>query len=188
MNFLKKVGHFFLDIIQTVTLALSIFVVVYLFLFQPHQVRGQSMYPNFSNQDFLLTDKITYRFHQPQRGDVIVFKAPSSEPCAEIECEYIKRIVGLPGEEIMIKDNQVWINGKILTESYLPADYQTQPGHYLKEGQSYQIPPDTYIVLGDNRDHSRDSREFGPVNHIIGLARFRYWPPARAGLVTPLGS
>ena len=104
-TFLKKVGHFFLDIIQTITVALSVFVVIYLFLFQPHQVKGQSMLPAFVNQEFLLTDKISYRFHPPQRGEVVVFKAPPSEACAEIECEYIKRIVGLPGEKIKIQND-----------------------------------------------------------------------------------
>lgn len=186
MRWLKRISLFFLDIIQTVTLALSIFVVVYLFLFQPHQVRGQSMYPNFSNQDFLLTDKLSYRLREPQRGDVIVFKAPASEPCAEIECEYIKRIVGLPGEEIMIKTGRVWINGEILVEPYLPENYTTHAGNFLKEGAGFQIPTGSYIALGDNRDHSRDSREFGTVSNIIGLARVRYWPLSRMGLVSKL--
>jgi len=185
MKFLKRIGVFFLDIIQTVTLALSVFVVVYLFLFQPHQVKGQSMFPNFADQEFLLTDKISYRFNEPKRGEVVVFKAPPSEACAEIECEYIKRIVGLPGEKIKIENNQVFINGKALKEPYLPADFLTKPGRFLKEGEEFQIPPDSYIFFGDNRSHSRDSREFGPIKRsaIIGRAFFRYWPLERMGLV-----
>ena len=177
-----------MDIIQTVTLALSVFVVVYLFLFQPHQVKGQSMSPSFLNQEFLLTDKISYRFREPQRGDVIVFKAPETEACAEIECEYIKRIVGLPGEVIKVQDGHVLINNRYLEESYLPADFSTQPGSFLKENYVYQIPQDYYIVLGDNRSHSRDSREFGAIGKqaIIGRAFLRYWPVNHAGLVSKL--
>lgn len=185
-TFLKKVGHFFLDIIQTITVALSVFVVIYLFLFQPHQVKGQSMLPAFVNQEFLLTDKISYRFHPPQRGEVVVFKAPPSEACAEIECEYIKRIVGLPGEKIKIQKGQVLINGRVLEEPYLPPRVSTHAGRFLKEGKEYPIPTGSYIVLGDNRSHSRDSREFGPIKReaIIGQAFFRYWPISRVGLVT----
>jgi len=185
MNFLKRIGSFFLDIIQTVTLALSVFVVIYLFLFQPHQVKGQSMSPAFLNQEFLLTDKISYRFNKPQRGDVIVFKAPSSEACAEIECEYIKRIIGLPGEKIKIQAGKVSINNKILEEPYLPHNLSTQPGNFLKEQTDYQIPFNSFIVFGDNRPASRDSREFGPIDRsaIIGRAFFRYWPINRLSLV-----
>lgn len=184
-NFLKKIGHFFLDIIQTVTLALSVFVVIYLFLFQPHQVKGQSMSPNFANQEFILTDKISYRFKKPQRGDVVVFKAPESEACAEIECEYIKRIIGMPQEMLKIQNGKVFINGQILDEPYLPTHLFTQAGHFLKEDSEYQVPPHSYILLGDNRPHSRDSREFGSIKEeaIIGRAFFRYWPLNRMSLV-----
>lgn len=184
-NFLKRIGHFFLDIIQTVTLALSVFVVIYLFLFQPHQVKGQSMSPSFLNQEFLLTDKISYRFHEPKRGEVVVFKAPETEACAEIECEYIKRIVGTPGEIIKIQNGKVFINDTILDESYLSPDSSTRAGHYLKEGVETKIPLGSYILLGDNRSQSRDSREFGPIERtaIIGRAFLRYWPLDRLGLV-----
>lgn len=182
---LKKIGSFFLEIIQTVVLALSIFVVVYLFFFAPHQVKGQSMYPSFHNGEFLLTDKFSYRFHLPQRGETIIFKAPPSEACSEVECEYIKRIVGLPGEKIKIQDNKVFINGQPLVESYLPPDLQARPGSFLKEGIDFLIPAESYIVFGDNRPQSRDSREFGPIKReaIIGRAFFRYWPPGSAGLI-----
>lgn len=185
MKFIKRLGAFFLDIIQTVTLALSVFVVIYLFFFQPHQVKGQSMSPTFADQEFLLTDKISYRFGQPKRSDVVVFKAPSSEACAEIECEYIKRIIGLPGETLKIQNGKILINNQVLDESYLPADFSTQAGHYLKENVEIKIPLDFYILLGDNRSHSRDSREFGPIKReaIIGRAFLRYWPLGRMGLV-----
>lgn len=184
-EFVRKLGSFFLDIIQVIVLALSIFVISYLFLFQPHQVRGNSMYANFYDQEFLLTDKISYRFSLPQRGEVVIFKAPPSEPCAETECEYIKRVIGLPGENVRISDGYVFINDQKLNEAYLPSDVRTQPGTYFREGQTITLAENQYLVLGDNRLHSRDGREFGPIKReaIIGKAWFRYWPVSRLGII-----
>lgn len=181
----RKLGSFFLDTIQTVVLALSIFVVVYLFLLQPHQVKGSSMFPNFHNDDFLLTDKITYRFGDPSRGDVIVFKAPSSEPCAAEECEYIKRIIALPGEVVKIQDEHVYINGQRLNESYLDESISTSPGSLFQEGNELTVPAETYLALGDNRPYSRDGREFGFIKRevILGKAWVRYWPLNAIGLI-----
>ncbi len=181
----KRLGSFFLDTIQTVVLALSIFVVVYLFLLQPHQVKGNSMYPNFHNNDFLLTDKISYRFGEPQRGDVIVFKAPPSEPCAADECEYIKRIIALPSERAAIKESHIYINGARLAESYLGEEIMTAPGSIFQGEREIMIPVETYLVLGDNRSYSRDSREFGFVKRevILGKAWFRYWPLSSLGFI-----
>jgi len=174
----KKIGVFFLDIIQIIVFALSIFIVVYLFLFQPHKVKGNSMYPNFHNGDLILTDRISYRFTSPKRGDVIVFKAPPSEPCSEIECEYIKRIIGVPGDLVKISEGKVYINDQPLNESYLPKNLITSPGSFLKENQTVKIPEDEYLPLGDNRPQSRDGREFGTISRsrIVGKAILRYWP------------
>lgn len=183
---LKKIGQFILDTIQMIVLALSVFIIIYLFLFQPHQVKGNSMYPNFHNGEFLLTNKISYRFDSPQRGDVIVFKAPKSEPCAEIECEYIKRIIGLPGDRVMVKGGKVYINGQILDESkYLSSDVLTGSGTFLPEGVEKSIGNNSYLPLGDNRPYSRDGREFGLIGRdmIIGRAWLRYWPLNDAGFV-----
>ncbi|MFZ5366424.1 MAG: signal peptidase I [Patescibacteria group bacterium] len=181
----RKLGSFFLDIIQTVVLALSIFVISYLFLFQPHQVRGNSMYQNFHDQEFLLTDKVSYRFGKPQRGDVVIFKAPPSEPCAETECEYIKRVIGLPGEKVRISEGSIFINDQKLNEDYLPSALKTQPGSFFRDGKTITLSQDEYFVAGDNRLHSRDGREFGPIKReaIIGKAWFRYWPISRLGLI-----
>lgn len=185
VSILKKIGAFFLDIIQTIVLALSVFVVIYLFLLQPHQVKGNSMYPNFHNGEFLLTDKISYRFGEPRRGDVIIFKAPPSEPCAEIECEYIKRIVGTPGDIIKVVDGKIYANNQILAELYLPKGFTTSPGSFLRENTEIKIPEDEYLPLGDNRNQSRDGREFGtiPRANIIGKAWLRYWPFNKVGII-----
>lgn len=180
LSIIKRIGSFFLDIIEVAVIALAIFVIVYLFLFQPHQVRGNSMYPNFHDNEYLLTDKISYRFSQPKRGDVIIFKAPRNE-----EYEYIKRIIGLPGEKIRISRGKVYIDNQVVDESYLPSEYFTQGGSSLPENQTLFIENDKYFVLGDNRSHSSDSRDWGsvPRENIIGKAWFKYWPPENIGIV-----
>ncbi len=176
---IRRIVNFILDSIQALVLALSIFVLLYLFVAQPNQVNGQSMMPNFIDKEFLLTDKISYKTKDPKRGDVVVFKAPPSEACSEEECEYIKRVIGLPGETIMVKDNAVYINGVLLNEEYLPEEFVTRPGSYLSLGKSVSVPTGEYILLGDNRSHSRDGREFGlvPKSDIVGRALWIYWPP-----------
>ena len=183
---IKRVFTFFLDSIQALVLALSVFVLLYLFIAQPNQVHGNSMYPTFHDKEFLLTEKITYHMRDPQRGEIVIFKAPPSEPCAEDECEYIKRIIALPGETIKVMGGNVWINGEVLEEIYLPDEYRTNSGSYLREGEVTIVPDGEYLFFGDNRDHSRDGREFGPIpkENIVGRAIFRYWPPEVVGPVT----
>lgn len=180
MKSLRKIVAFFLDILQTVVVAAAIFVVAYLFLFQPHQVIGNSMDPNFTDKEYILTDKVTYRFRPPQRGEVIIFKAPPDP-----EKEYIKRIIGLPGERIKISQDAVFINGQKLEEAYLAPNTFLAPGSFLREGGETTLPENNYFVLGDNRSHSSDSREWGFVPHdsIIGKAFLRYWPIPEIGLV-----
>lgn len=184
MSIFRRIGAIFLDIIETVVIALAVFVIIYLFLFQPHQVRGNSMYPNFHDADYLLTDKISYRLGSPKREDVIIFTAPQNE-----EYDYIKRIVGLPGEKVSLNENnQVIINNQILAEPYLPKETETFGGNFLETGETVIIPEGQYFVLGDNRSHSSDSRDWGfvPDKNIIGKAWFRYWPMNQMGLVTRL--
>lgn len=179
-NPLNRLGAFLLDILQTIVLAIAIFMVVYLFLFQPHQVQGHSMDPNFADGEYLLTDKISYRFNDPKMGDVIVFHAPIAR-----RDDYIKRIIATPGQTILIKDGKFYINDKLLDESYLPSDFITRPGAFLNEGKSYLVSSDEYFVVGDNRDHSSDSRSWGPVKRkdIIGKAWLVYWPPDKFGSI-----
>ena len=185
MSIFKKIGTIFLDIVETVVIALAIFVIIYLFLFQPHQVRGSSMAPNFFDSDYLLTDKISYRLNTPKRGDVIIFKAPKNE-----EYDYIKRVVGLPGETISINEsNQVILNNQIFDEPYLGPNLKTFGGVFLEIGKTVTVPEDQYFVLGDNRNHSSDSRDWGfvPKENIIGKAWLRYWPPKMMGVISAEG-
>ncbi len=175
-------GFVFIDILQTVVLALAIFMIAYLFLFQPHQVKGHSMDPNFDDNEYLLTDKVTYRFNAPKRGDVIVFNAPVNR-----REDYIKRIIGLPGEKVAVRGGKVYINGHELPEPYLAPNTYTDSAAFLGEGTEYSIGSDEYIVMGDNRGHSSDSRSWGAVKRsdFIGRAWVVYWPPRDTGAIPP---
>ena len=176
----KKIGSFVLDTIQTIVVALAIFVVVYLFLFQPNQVKGASMEPNFHDGEYILTDKVSYRFRNPKRGDVVVFKSPKNP-----EIDYIKRVIALPGERVRISGGFVFVNNEKLNERYLPSTTLVFPGAFLSEGKEVKIPGDSYFLLGDNRNHSSDSREWGTIVKVdfIGRAFFRYWPAEKFGFL-----
>jgi signal peptidase I len=169
-----------IEFIQTLVVFLAIGSVIYLFAVQPHKVSGCSMCPNFQTGNFILTDKITYRFSPPQRGDIIVFKNPR-DPSQD----FIKRIMGIPGDKVSIRDGRVYLNGQSLKEPYLDPSLITSPGAFLNENQEVQVKPDTYLVFGDNRPGSSDSREWGylPKENIIGKAFFRYWPKEVIGLI-----
>lgn len=185
MDILRSIGAFFLDIIETVVIALSIFLVVYLFLLQPHQVNGQSMVPNFQDKEYVLTDKISYKLGTPKRGDVVVFHAPPAANCAVgTGCDFIKRVLGEPGDQVEVRDNAVWVNGVKLEEPYIPSNFEILPGAYTK-GKIVTLGPDEYFVSGDNRPYSSDSRAWGPITsrEIVGRAFFRYWPVNKAGWI-----
>ena len=143
------------------------------FLAQPFLVSGASMEPNFSDGDYLLVDEITYKFRSPERGEVVVFKYPNNESTF-----FIKRVVGLPGERVVIEEGEVSVfnnekpGGLQLREYYLQQGLKTngKADVTLKEGE--------YFVLGDNRSASFDSRSWGilDIKEVIGLARVRLWP------------
>lgn len=179
-SFTGRIGILFLDFLQTIVLALAIFMITYLFLVQPHEVKGNSMYPAFLDGERLLTDKITYRLNEPRRGDVIVFQAPPDR-----SKDFIKRIIALPEETIQVKDTKVYVNNQLLDEVYTSLDILTQPGAFLTEGKTYTLGPDEYFVMGDNRDHSSDSRSWGTIKkkEIIGKAWVIYWPPQKFGVI-----
>lgn len=177
-KFVKSVSSFFLDLIETAVIGLSFFLIVYLFLMQPHQVNGKSMEPTFQTGDYLLTDKISYRTGDPKRGDIIVFHAPPAAGCPTgTGCDFIKRVIAVPGETVSIRDGSIYVDNQKLSEEYLPEDFETLGGKYTASG-SVLIGPDEYFAVGDNRSHSSDSRVWGPVNKtgIVGKAFLRYWP------------
>lgn len=155
----------FKEIFQTALISLAIFLFVYIFLVQPHRVKGESMVASFEDGELLLTEKISYRFGDPQRGDVIVFEAPVGR-----RVDFIKRIIGLPGETVEVRGSSIFINGKKIEESYIKS--LTQGDEEVTLGQ------DEYFVLGDNRGASSDSRVFGSIKRSVirGRVWFVYWP------------
>lgn len=169
---------FIVDIVETLVVAAAIFVVVYLFLLQPHQVKGASMKPNFHDGEYILTDKISYRFQSPKRGDVIIFQSPTDK-----DVDFIKRVIGLPGEKVKISDGKIVIindqnkDGFTLNEPY-QVNGPTSGGQGTPQNTLVTIGTDEYFVLGDNRLESFDSRSWGmlPKKNIIGKAWLRYWP------------
>lgn len=169
----RKIIFVILFLILGIPLLLSgILGIVYLFIGQPHKISGNAMIPNYVDGQYYFSNKFVYRTGDPQRGEVVVFKNPKDE-----NQDFFKRIVGLPGEQIKIQGCHVYVNDQILNEPYLSQDICTRGGIFLQEGVSTTIPADNYITLGDNRDHSSDSREWGfvPRNNIIGRMDFCYF-------------
>ncbi len=187
MEIIRKIYTFLLDSVQTFLIAAAIFLVIYLFLFRPYEVKGDSMYPNFYDKEYVLTNLIILRFEPPQRGDVVVFKAPP-----EPEKDYIKRVIGVPGETVSIQDGKTFVNGKLFDESkYLSSSVKTFPGAFSEEGKTVTVPNNQYFVMGDNRNASSDSREWGfvKIEDIIGESLFVYLPINKMRLVkNPLTS
>ncbi|KKR06047.1 MAG: Signal peptidase I [candidate division WS6 bacterium GW2011_GWF2_39_15] len=171
-TFFAAIGAFIFSSIEAIVVALAISVVLYLFFMTPHEVVGTSMVPNFQNGEHLIANKIIYKYSVPKRGDVVIFKYSDTQ-------DFIKRVIGLPGDSISIKDGRYYINGKLLDEGeYLDSVVYTSGGDFLHEGETETIPEGTYFVSGDNRPHSSDSREFGPVavESIKGKAWLVYYP------------
>lgn len=173
MNFLKSSLKFFWDLVKAAVIALILAVLVRYFLVQPFFVEGASMEPNFKNGEYLLVDEISYYLKSPERGEVIVFHYP-----LDTSKYYIKRVVGLPGETIEIKNGKVAIYNSsnlksfFIDENYLPKEIITA-GNIRKK-----LNKGEYFVLGDNRLFSSDSRQWGtlPANDIVGRVWVRAWP------------
>jgi signal peptidase I len=174
MGILRAIYAILIDLTETLVIAGAIFVVIYAFLFRPFQVNGQSMYPNYHNGEYILTNLISLKFGSPERGDVVVFESPTDE-----EKDFVKRVIGTPGDQVHVSGGFVFVNDIQLDESsYLESDIRTGGGAFLSEGEKLTVPVDQYFVLGDNRNFSSDSREWGfvPKQKIVGKSFFVYWP------------
>ena len=172
----RRVG-LFLEIVQIFVLSLALVVLIRTFLVQPFYVKGASMEPNYQDKEYLIIDELTYRFRTPERGETIVFRYPRNP-----KEFFIKRVIGLPGETVEVFKGKIRLinkdypKGVVLDEEYLTG-IETSGDIQIKAGEN------EYILLGDNRDHSLDSRVFGAVNFdsIVGRVWFRGWPPGRLG-------
>jgi signal peptidase I len=158
--------------------ALVIAIVIRTFVFQAFYIPSESMVPTLKIGDRVLVNKLSYKLHDPRRGDIVVFKAPPAAATAEIK-DLVKRLVGLPGDTIEGKDGRIYINGRALSEPYLPKDVKSRTFGPEK------VPPDSYFMLGDNRQYSKDSTFFGPIkrSQLIGRVFMRIWPPSHLGFL-----
>lgn len=174
IDYIKKAALFLYDALQTVLLIAAVLLVMYIFVLQPHQVDGQSMYPTFHNGDLLLSYLLPVRFDDLKRGDVVVFNSP-----VEADKLYIKRIIAVPGDRVKVQDGRVYLNGQLLDESsYLKPEVVTYGGAGMQDGDERVVPDGFVTVMGDNRENSSDSRAWGflPKTKLIGKSLLRLLP------------
>ena len=171
-SLLRSVGGLARELIETLALTLVIFLLIR-FAVQNFRIEGFSMEPNFHDGQFLIVDKLSYMLHTPERGDVIVFVPPNNTTR-----DFIKRVIGLPGDQVEVISGRVFVNGVALDEPYplAPATYSAP---------TVTVPAEEYFVLGDNRNNSSDSHSWGPVSvkSVIGKAWVSYWPPQVIGFI-----
>jgi signal peptidase I len=148
-------------------------VLIITFLYQPVRVEGTSMLPRLEDRDRVFINKFVYHIAAIHRGDIVVFRYPRDP-----EKSYIKRVIALPGDRLRIDNGEVYVNGKLQPEPYVPEEYRD-----TRSLAAMVVPDDEYFVMGDHRSISSDSREFGPVDRdlIYGKAVFVYWPTKDAG-------
>jgi signal peptidase I len=170
----RGIMRFVRELLETILPALLIALLINVFVGQATRVEGQSMEPNLHSEQRLVVEKLSYRFHGPQRFDIVVLKMPNHG-----EELLIKRVIGLPGETVEIRDGHVYVDGNLLAEPF--TDQSTHPGRNSK----VIVPPLHIYVMGDNRDRSNDSRSFGPVpiDNLIGRAWLSYWPVEQIGFI-----
>ncbi|MFM2061260.1 MAG: hypothetical protein RLZZ507_930 [Cyanobacteriota bacterium] len=163
-----------------VAIALTLALLIRTFIAEPRLIPSESMYPTLHTGDRLVVEKVSYRFHPPQTGDIVVFQTPPELQRRGYDKDqaFIKRVIGRPGEVISVANGKVYLNGKPIEEDYI-AEPPNQPF------PSVQIPEDEFFVMGDNRNDSNDSRYWGflPRQNLIGHATFRFWPLDRIGLI-----
>jgi len=181
---MRKFLASFLEVLEIALIAVGAVYVVRTFFIQPFLVSGSSMVPTFENGDYVLVDEFTYHVRPPERGEVVVFHDP-----LDWSTYFIKRVIGLPGETVKISNNAVTVvssqhpSGLTLDESYLPSGTPVS-AETCDQGQmaggvcTYTLSTSTYLVFGDNRSESYDSRSWGPLptKNVVGLVRVRLWP------------
>jgi len=158
---------------------LAIFLaIIHTFIATVFFVEGESMAPNLTSDQVLLVHKLSYLASAPTRGDIVVLRFPGDPE----KRKFVKRIIGLPGDEVVIQDGEVYVNNERISEDYLPLELKTLPARRLK------IANDEYYLMGDNRRNSSDSRTWGPARRrdLIGRTKFIIWPLPSAGFVPPV--
>jgi signal peptidase I len=171
---MKQVLIFFWEVIEIAIIAFASVFIIRTFIVQPFLVRGASMEPSFLNGDYLLIDEISMRFRDIRRGEAVVFRFPRDP-----NVFYIKRVIGLPNETVVIKDNTVTIKNSENPEGFVIQEPYVQAGGVTGEEEvTFLVKENEYLAMGDNRSYSYDSRSWGavPKDDIIGLVRIRLWP------------
>jgi len=165
-------ARFLIDIIETLVLSVILFVGINA-ISARIRVDGSSMEPTLHSGQFVIVNRVGYKFGSPETGDVVVFHFPRDP-----DQEYIKRIIGLPGDHLRVSDGKVTVNGQILDEPYIAAS--------PRYNGDWEVDEDHLFVLGDNRNNSSDSHNWGsvPMENVIGEAFFIYWPPNDWGIIT----
>ena len=160
------------EVAEVIVLAIILYFGIS-FAVQAVHVEGLSMYATLDDNDYLIANKIDYRLHPPERGDIVILRPPTNN-----STDFIKRIIGLPGERVLIRAGVVYINGHKLDEPYLPEAWVNDANWPDNNSQGQVMGPNEYFVMGDNRNRSQDSRFFGPItrDRIDGKAWFRIWP------------
>lgn len=184
---LNRIGEWMLEAIQVIGISAIIIAILHIFIIQPNEVNGKSMTPYLGDKDRIITEKISYKFDEPKRGEIIIFKYPL-DPTEE----FIKRIIALPGEKVQLSGSKVIIyndenpQGMVLKEPYLRRGTTTAARAFMGEEEIITVPENKYIVFGDNREGSSDSRQWGFVDKsdIVGRAFVRIWPAQSIGIIT----
>jgi signal peptidase I len=160
-----KRSHLARDIVETLVLTLLLFLVIR-FAIQNYHVQNISMQPTLNSDEFVVVNKMAYLFHAPERGDIIVFHWPR-----DTRQDFIKRIIGIPGDTVTVDSANVWVNGVLLKEPYISSRFSAS-------ANVWKLAKDQYFVMGDNRPYSDDSRDWGfvPKSFIVGKAVMVYWP------------
>ncbi len=185
----KPSGRFLVELVGVVVVAILVAVLLRTFVVATYSIPSGSMEPTLKIGDRIVVDKLSYHFHGVDRGNIVVFTTPSNENCAGPPVsDLVKRVIGLPGETISLHDGNVYINGRLLPEPFLPPEvrHDTYPGpsnNAFALRQPYRVPPGEVYVMGDNRPQSCDSRYWGPIREstIVGEVDIRIWPLSRLG-------
>jgi len=162
-----------MELVGTILPAVMLALLIHLFLAQATRVEGYSMEPTLHGQERLIVEKLSYRLRTPARGEIVVIHVPGYG-----DEMLIKRVIGLPGDQVEVREGQVYVNGATLQEPYLTSPIY---GDY----PATQVPEQHVFVMGDNRNNSNDSRSFGPIaeDDVVGRAWLRYWPLSEFGRV-----
>jgi len=172
----RRTLNFVGELVHVVVISLAIILPIRYFLIQPFYVKGASMEPNFYDHEYLIIDEISYRFGEPERGDIVVFRYPDDP-----RQFFIKRVIGMPDERVVVTNGKIYIYDDVNANGHLLAEESYLGTTFTPGNKDVTLGEDEFYLMGDNRSASMDSRAFGPVpgRFIVGKVMFRGWPPEK---------